>query len=450
MWLIVARVIQGLGGGGLMILAQAAIADVVSPRDRGRYMGFMGAVFAVASVAGPLLGGWLTEGPGWRWAFWLNVPLGALAIVATIAFMRIPKPQHDERPRLDFEGMALIALATTAIVLIGTWGGSQYDWVSPQIIVLIVAAVVLAVAFVFVEKRAQMPIIPMQLFSRRNFTLTTIAALMVGIAMFGTLGYMPTYIQMVTGVDATVAGLYMTPMMGGLLVTSIISGQIVSRTGRYKVFTLAGAVVIGLGLWLLSSMHPQTPNWQMCVYLGVFGIGIGLIMQILTLIVQNEFPGAFVGTATAANNYFRQVGATLGSAVVGSIFTSRLISLLSDRVPQGDGGGLGGGGEKNLTPSLVNSLPDAIRGPVVESYNDALLPIFLFFVPLAVIALIVMAFVDEKPLSTKVRGEAEVEGLGEGQVLPEPFEISEPATTGETADETAAAPRREKGDPVDA
>ncbi|MGO3325398.1 MDR family MFS transporter [Gordonia sp. (in: high G+C Gram-positive bacteria)] len=426
LWLIVGRVIQGLGGGGLMILAQAAIADVVSPRERGRYMGFMGAVFAVASVAGPLLGGWLTEGPGWRWAFWMNIPLGALAIIATVIFMRLPKPQHANRPKLDYLGMVLIAAATTTLVLMCTWGGHTYDWLSPQIIGLAVSSIVLAVAFVFAEKRAQMPIIPMQLFSNRNFTLVTVAALMVGIAMFGAIGYMPTYIQMVTGVDATVAGLYMTPMMGGLLITSVISGQMISRHGKYKRYPLAGAVVIGIGLALLSSMHPATPNWQMCIYLGVFGIGLGLIMQVLTLIVQNEFPGAFVGTATAATNYFRQVGATLGSAIVGSIFASRLVDLLTENLGgAADKLGGSGGGQNSLTPALVDSLPEQLRIPIVESYNDALLPIFLFFVPLAVVALIALLFVDERALSTKVRGEAEAEGIGEGQLLPEPFRVPE-------------------------
>ncbi|GEE03470.1 MFS transporter [Gordonia spumicola] len=420
-WLIVGRVIQGLGGGGLMILSQAAIADVVSPRERGRYMGFMGAVFAVASVAGPLLGGWLTEGPGWRWAFWLNIPLGLLAIAATVVFMRLPKPQHDRRPKLDYAGMALVAGATTALVLMCTWGGHTYDWMSPQIIGLGIAALVLAVVFVAVEKRAQMPIIPMHLFANRNFTLVTIAALLVGITMFGALGYMPTYIQMVTGVDATVAGLYMIPMMGGLLVTSIASGQVISRTGRYKRFPLIGSVIIGVALALLSTMSIDTPTWQMCVYLAVFGIGLGLAMQVLTLIVQNEFPGALVGTATAANNYFRQVGATLGSAIVGSIFASRLVDLLSQRLAGSSAGG--SSGRNDLTPAAVNAMPEQIRIPIIESYNEALLPIFLFFVPLAVAALIVLLFVDEKPLSTKVRDVAEIEGVGEGQVLPEPFDV---------------------------
>ncbi|MBM7367000.1 MDR family MFS transporter [Gordonia hydrophobica] len=399
-WLIFGRVLQGLGGGGLMILSQAAIADVVPARERGRYMGFMGAVFAVSSVAGPLLGGWLTEGPGWRWAFWGNLPLGALAIAATIAFLKLPKVEQTIKPRMDYLGMALIAGATTALVLVCTWGGHTYPWLSSQIITLGVAAVVLAIAFVAVEKRAENPIMPMGLFADRNFNLTTVANLMIGVAMFGALGYMPTYIQMVTGVSATVAGLLMIPMMGGLLITSIVSGQAVSRTGRYKIFPIVGSFVMGLGLVFIATMHITTPTWLMCVYLAVFGVGIGLSMQILTLIVQNSFPTSMVGTATAANNYFRQVGATLGSAIVGSIFASRLATLLTERL-----GGSGAGdasGRNGLTPAAVNALPDAIRIPVIESYNEALLPIFLFFVPLAAIALVVLLFVKEKPLATTV------------------------------------------------
>lgn len=414
--LILARVLQGLGGGGLMILSQAAIADVVPPRDRGRYMGAIGAVFAVASVAGPLLGGWLTEGPGWRWAFWMNIPLGVLAIAAVIVFL----PKHTrvtERPKLDYLGMALIAAATTTLVLICTWGGHTYAWGSAQIIGLAVATVVLSVAFCWAETRAVHPVIPMRLFADRNFTLTTIAALMIGVAMFGALGYMPTYIQMVTGSSATVAGLLMIPMMGGLLVASVASGRAVSKTGKYKVFPIVGSVILGIGLALLSTLHVESPTWVMCLYLGVMGIGIGLAMQILTLIVQNSFPGAIVGTATAASNYFRQVGATLGSAIVGSIFTSRLVDLLAEKLASGGVSAGGDEGRKNLTPAAVNALPEAVREPVIHAYNEALLPIFLLLVPLAVIALIALCFVEQKPLATVVRDEITAESLAEGQLL---------------------------------
>lgn len=416
--LIAARVLQGIGGGGLMILSQAAIADVVPARERGKYMGAMGAVFAVASVAGPLLGGWLTEGPGWRWAFWMNVPLGLLAIAACTVFLHLPK-KNTERPKLDYLGMALIAAATTALVLVCTWGGSTYEWLSPQIIGLIVATVVLAVAFCWAETKAVAPVIPLALFRDRNFTLTTIAALMIGVGMFGAIGYMPTYIQMVTGVSATVAGLLMIPMMGGLLIASVASGQAVTRTGKYKVFPIVGSAILGLGLGLLSTLHVESPTWLLCTYLAVTGIGIGLSMQILTLIVQNSFPGRIVGTATAASNYFRQVGATLGSAIVGSVFASRLISLLSEKLA-GSGAAAGAGGDEfrqHLTPAGVSALPDAMRDPIIHAYNEALLPIFLFLVPLAVIAVIALLFVEQKPLATSVQDEIAAESLAEGQLL---------------------------------
>ncbi|HEY5880451.1 MAG TPA: MDR family MFS transporter [Nakamurella sp.] len=422
--LIVARVLQGLGGGGLMILSQAAIADVVPARDRGKYMGLMGAVFAVASVAGPLLGGWFTEGPGWRWAFWINIPLGLLAILAVTVFLHLPAREKTERPRVDYLGMTLLAAATTALVLVATWGGKDYAWTSPQILGLIGGTVLLAGLFVFVETRAAHPVIPLALFKDRSFTLTTVAALMVGIAMFGAIGYMPTYLQMVTGVNATEAGLLMMPMMGGLLLASVISGQLVSRTGRYKSFPLIGSAVMALGLWLLSTLAVDSPLPVICTYLAVLGIGIGLGMQILTLIVQNSFPNRIVGTATAANNYFRQVGATLGSAVVGSVFASRLTSLVTEKLAATGGSS---GGLSSFTPASVNALPDAFRLPIIESYNEALMPIFVFMVPLALVAVVTIAFLKEKPLATSVELEITAESLAEGQLLPIDLDDVEPA-----------------------
>ena len=414
-WLVAARVLQGIGGGGLMILSQAAIADVVPARERGKYMGFLGGVFAISSVAGPLLGGWITEGPGWRWAFWINLPLGALSIIATLVFLRLPKRESDRaKARIDYLGMALLAAATAAVVLVCTWGGHTYEWNSPQILGLIAAAVVLAIAFVLNERKAEQPVIPLALFKDRNFTITTIAALLIGIAMFGALGYFPTYLQMVTGVGATQAGLLMAPMMGAMLVTSIVGGQIVSRTGRYKIFPILGAIIMGVGLWLISSLTIDSAIWWTCSVLAIFGIGLGLANQILTLIVQNSFSNKIVGTATAANNYFRQVGASVGSAIVGSFFVSRLHDLLSERLA-GVGGDVSASGS-SLTPEIVASLPDAIRIPVIEAYNEALLPIFLLMVPLMVVTLILTLFVQEKPLATSVEDEITAESLATGQI----------------------------------
>lgn len=398
--LIVSRIIQGLGGGGLMILSQAAIADVVPARQRGKYMGAMGAVFAVSSVAGPLLGGWFTEGPGWRWAMWFNIPIGVLAIALVSIFLNIPHVKSKNMPKLDYLGMALVAGATTTLVLLCTWGGTTYEWSSPVIIGLFIATVVLALAFVKAESRAESPVIPLGLFSERNFVLCVLAAICVGMVMFGSLGYMPTYIQMVTGVSATMAGLLMTPMMGSMLIFSIGSGIVVSRTGRYKIFPVVGTLIMALGMFLLSNLHPESPLWELLGSLAVLGMGVGLSMQILTLVVQNTFPGAIVGTATASVNFFRQVGATVGSALVGAVFASRLTSLLADAM--GGQTPMGGGDSHSLTPAMVNGLPEAAKLPIVTAYNDALLPIFLWMVPLGIIAAIIMSFVKEKALAETI------------------------------------------------
>lgn len=401
--LVAARIVQGLGGGGLMILAQACIADVVPARERGKYIGFMGAVFAISSVAGPLLGGWITEGPGWRWAFWMNLPLGVLALAATIVFLHLPKRHVGSAAKIDYLGMALLAAATTTLVLLCTWGGHTYAWDSPEILATGAATVVLAALFAFAETRATHPVVPLHMFRDRNFTLTTIAAALIGIAMFGTLGYFPTYLQMVTGLGPAESGLLLTPMMVSMLVTAVVTGRLVTKTGRYKVYPVVGAVVMAAGLWLLSTLHPDSPVWVMCAALAVFGVGIGLSNQILTLIVQNSFPHAIVGTATAANNYFRQVGATVGSAIVGSVFVQRLQQFLAERLASlGSVGGSADAGMRSLTPEAVAGLPAPIHDAIIASYNEALLPIFLMMVPLAVATLLLLLFVEEKPLKTTV------------------------------------------------
>jgi EmrB/QacA subfamily drug resistance transporter len=409
--LIVGRAIQGLGGGGLMILSQAIMAEVVPARERGRYVGFMGAVFAVSSVAGPLLGGWFTESIGWRWCMWINIPLGLLALASAVFFIHLP---HRERGkvRLDVTGMALLAIASTALVLFTSWGGNTYDWNSAVIISLIALTVVAAVAFVFVERRAAEPVMPLSLFKSRNFNLTTAAGLLVGIAMFGALAYMPTYLQMVTGVSATRAGLLMIPMMGTLLVTAIVSGRAVTRTGKYKWLPVFGAGFVAIALGLLSTMSASTAVWITCAFLAIMGLGLGLTMQILVLVVQNSFPLAVVGTATASNNYFRQIGASLGAAVVGSLFTTRLVDLLTERFAAS--GGAGAPGDMNsLTPEAVQQLPDAVQQIIVSSYADALTPVFLIMVPVAVIALVLLALVREVPLRTTIdTPETVVEAMG--------------------------------------
>jgi len=331
---------------------------------------------------------------------WMNIPLGILAIISAVFFLRLPK--HPRKPgRVDVAGMATLALTSTLLVLVATWGGTKYDWNSPQIIAMGVGTVLAAGVFVWIESRADLPIMSLHLFKERNFNLTTAAGLITGIAMFGTLAYMPTFLQMVTGANATQAGLLMIPMMAGLLVTSITSGQIVSRTGRYKWLPITGMFIVAGALMLLSTMTPTIPVWLICTYLAIMGIGLGSSMQILVLIVQNQFPNSQVGMATASSNYFRQIGAALGSAVVGSLFATHLATLLTERIPAG-AAAHASGGINSLTPEIVRTLPTQLRDIVIGSYNDALTPIFVYMVPLLVLAGILLFFVAEIPLATSL------------------------------------------------
>lgn len=392
-WLIIARAVQGLGGGGLMILSQTIIADVAPVRERSRYMGFMGAVFGLSAVVGPLLGGWFTESAQWRWAFWINIPLGIAAIALAAIFLKLPR--HDIKIRFDVWGVLTMAVAVTAIILIASWGGTQYDWGSSVILWLIAVAGAFSALFVLAENKASEPIIPMSLFRSRNFVLATIAGLFIGIAMFGTTAYLPTYMQMVVGVNATVSGLMLTPMIAGLMVGAIATGQLASKTGRYKWMPIASMIVLALGLWLLSTLTVATAVWVLLSYLFVLGLGVGLGMQILVLVVQNSFPDSLVGTATASNNFFREIGASLGGAIVGAMFTSNLTSLLAERMTSAGGEG---SDFNSLTPAAVRALPDAIRDIIVGAYNDALTPVFVTLIPMVAAGLIAVLFVKEVPL----------------------------------------------------
>ncbi len=399
--LIAARAIQGLGGGGLMILSQSIIADVVPARDRGKYMGAMGAVFGLSSIIGPLLGGWFTESLSWRWAFWINVPLGLVAVAAAVIFLDLPRRRLTVA--IDWRGIATMAVATSAIILICAWGGHTYAWDSAQILGLAAVAAVGAIAFVAVERRAEAPIIPLHLFASRNFNLATIAGMIIAIGMFGAISYMPTYFQMVYGYSATQAGLLLISMVSGLMGAALLTGNLASRTGRYKWMTIACAVVSAIGLGLLSTIEVTTSVQVLCTYLFVLGAGIGLGMQIFILIVQNSFPDREVGAATAANNFFREIGATLGAAIVGSIFTSNLTSLLTERMSEaGIDPGRSGAAISGLTPAIVNALPEQLRAIVTSAYSEALTPVFGHLVPLVLVALVVVCFIREVPLRTSV------------------------------------------------
>lgn len=444
--LIAGRAIQGLGGGGLMILAQAIIADVVPARERGKYMGIMGGVFALASVAGPLLGGYFTESLDWRWCLWVNIPLGIAAIVSAVLFLHLPK-RTQSSPKIDVAGMMTLAIASAAIVLATSLGGNTFDWGSWQIISLWAIGAVVGAAFVFIESRAAEPVMPLFLFKNRNFNLTTGAGLITGIAMFGALAYMPTYLQMVTGVTATQAGLLMIPMMAAMLLTSVGSGQYVTRTGNYKFLPVVGSVFIALGLFLLSTMTPDMALWLRCVYLAVMGLGLGLTMQLLVLVVQNSFPNSAVGTATAANNYFRQIGASIGSAAVGSLFTAHLIRLMAERVPTDVAQDVD---LSSLTPGIVSTLSPEAQNGVISSYNDALTPVFLLLVPLLALSFVLLLFVKEEKLATSIERDVVAQSLETDGSSFGYLESHEMETVGAAAPSGSAAARPGRSGGTDA
>ncbi|WP_257234184.1 MDR family MFS transporter [Streptomyces sp. JV178] len=395
-WLIIGRAVQGLGGGGLMITSQAIIADLVPPRQRAKYMAPMGAVFGLSSVAGPLLGGWFTDGIGWRWAFWINLPLGALALGVAAFALRLPR--RSAKVAVDYLGIALMAAAVTCTVLVADWGGTDYAWTDPLVLGLAAGAVVVWALFFLSQSRAAEPIIPLRLFRSRIFNVATLLGMVViGIGMFAVIGYMPTYLQMVYGTSATESGLLLIPMVVGIMGTVIPSGQLISRTGRYKIYPILGTAVVGVAVLLMSTLDTGTSIVVICGYLFLLGAGVGLIMQNLVLAVQNAFPASDVGTATSANNFFREIGATLGTAAVGAVFTHRLTDQLDSRLSAADTKVLGS--TDSLTPALVQALPDRVQDTVVLAYQQALTPVFRYLVPLFALGLVLAFLLPEKKLA---------------------------------------------------
>ncbi|WP_432570602.1 MDR family MFS transporter [Kineococcus sp. SYSU DK005] len=434
------RGLQGLGGAGLMIMSQTIIADVVPAKDRAKFMAPMGAVFGVSAVAGPLVGGWLTDSVDWRWVFWINLPLGVAALA--VAALTIHLPKRRNTARIDYAGMVTLALALTGTVLVTSWGGTEHAWGSATILGLSAATVVLAVAFVLIELRAPEPVLPMRLFRNRTFVVTTLLGFVVGAGMMGALAYLPTYLQMAYGVDATESGLLLLPMVVTLLVTSIASGAVVSRTGRYKALPVVGTLVAGAGMLLMSTLDLDTPLWLLCVYVAVLGAGLGLFMQIIVLAVQNAVHPREIGTATSSNNLFRELGVTVGVAVLGTVFTSRLTERLSGLLPGGVTAG--GHGTSSLTPEVVRSLPADVADGVVDAYATSLTPIFLWLVPMFLLGTVIALFLPEVPLSsTAPVGEAEAEALGEraaaAATAPAPAPTAPTGLTGPTGQVPAQA-----------
>ncbi|GAB3262091.1 MDR family MFS transporter [Kineosporia babensis] len=405
-WLIIGRGIQGLGGGGLMITSQAIIADLVPARQRAKYMAPIGAVFGLSSVAGPLLGGWFTDSIGWRWAFWINLPLGLLALVVCAIVLKLPKRQVQAR--LDVLGFVLMAAAVTATVLVADWGGTEYEWTDPIVLATAAGGVLAWVLFFVWESRVAEPLIPLYLFRSRIFNIATlIGMIVIGVGMFAIIGYLPTYLQMVYGVSATESGLLLIPMVVGIMSAAIPSGNAISKTGRYRWYPIAGVALVMLAALLMSTLTVDTTVALICVYVFVLGAGLGLMMQTLVLAVQNDFPSSDVGTATSANNFFREIGATLGIAAVGAVFTSRLTDQLAERLTASSAQAVGNA--DSLTPALVHALPQEAQDAVIASYQHALTPVFLYLIPIFAVGLVLAFLLPEKELADGRAPEPEVE-----------------------------------------
>ena len=409
---VVFRGLQGVGGGGLMILAQAIIADVVPAKDRGKYMAPMGAIFGITSVAGPLLGGFFADSLSWRWCFWLNVPIGIAALF--IAFRYLSVPSHRPKTRPDYLGVVLMSSATALLILITDWGGKQYAWGSAVIISMIVALVLVIAAFIAVEARAAEPMLPLWLFRNRTFVLTSAIGLIVGLVMFAALAFIPTYLQMATGASASVSGLLLIPMMVGMMITLIGSMSIITKTGHYRVFPPLGALVMAAGMLWLTMLDAQSSMWLVSAMLFVMGAGLGLIMQIIVLVVQNAVSPDQIGTATSANNYFREMGGAIGVAVFGSIFTNRLTEGLTDVFRSHPVEAMAAHLDaSSLVPSVVKNLPETLHDAIVGAYVDALVPGFWYLIPGAAIAFLLALFIPHLTLSDEAgmiaRGEAVLE-----------------------------------------
>ncbi len=402
--LIAFRALQGLGGGGLMSLAFSIIGDVIPPRERGRYQGYFGAVWGTSSVAGPLLGGFFTDGPGWRWIFWINLPIGVVSLVVTSVALKMPTVRRSHR--VDYLGATLIVAAVSCFLLYLDWAGNELGWTAPGALALLAAFVAFAALFVLVELRAPEPILPMRLFRNAVFSVGNGYNFLAGLAMFGGMIFLPVYLQAVQGMSPTVSGLALLPAVVGIFSTSITSGQLMSRTGRYKVFPILGAAVLLVALWLLSTIRADSPYWQVAIYAYLFGAGLGFTMQTVVTAIQNAVERADMGVATSSATFFRMMGAAIGTAIMGAVLTSRLAHHLAAEF----GGRMPPGQVNAENVQAIQRLPQPVKEHVLVAFTNAIDDVFLASLPFVAAALVVALFLKEIPLASRGgEGQAQAE-----------------------------------------
>jgi len=395
--LVIARGLQGIGAGGLMSLVLAIVGDIVPPRQRGKYMGYIMSVFAVASVAGPLIGGFLTDSLSWRWVFFVNIPLGVIALIAVAA--RLHLPVHKKEHKIDYLGALLLAGSSLSLILATVWGGLTYAWSSGQIRGLIAATIILAIAFIYRETKAAEPLMPLRLFKNDIFTVSVILSFLAGIAMFAAILYIPLYQQIVRGYSPTKSGLYMLPLVGGLLVAGITSGRLTTRFGRYKIFPIVGTLIMALGLWLFSHLSLTTSHLTLSVWMLILGVGLGSFMQIMTLAIQNSVDRSELGTSTSIATFFRSLGSSLGGAIFGSILISRLGLYLTRSLPAG-------GPKINVaaveSSGTISGLSRAAANPVYGAFVHAFHDMFILTIPVVLLAFVFALRLRETPLKSSL------------------------------------------------